>query len=127
LKRFVEIWLHRERTNTEKSLLPAGIHSTSVPGVTCGMLKRYGCPCEHICLDYFLCSQVVDQHFNARQHVSELRKQLEERATMLRSIQKRLLMRFKVSSCCCKIRCGMDAPLAMSTLHQQFHAGSHGR
>ncbi|KAJ9505514.1 hypothetical protein QJQ45_021083 [Haematococcus lacustris] len=39
--------------------------------------------------------RVIDAHFAARQRVRELRRQLEERAVALRSIQKRLLMRFK--------------------------------
>ncbi|KAL6763407.1 PTHB1 N-terminus-domain-containing protein [Haematococcus lacustris] len=39
--------------------------------------------------------EVIDAHFAARQRVRELRRQLEERAVALRSIQKRLLMRFK--------------------------------
>lgn len=39
---------------------------------------------------------VVEQHFIARLSISKLSEQLEERAQQFRSIQKRLLVRFKV-------------------------------
>lgn len=43
--------------------------------------------------DFF---ELVEAHFSARQEVAALRAKLEGRAGQLRSIEKRLLMRFKV-------------------------------
>ena len=46
----------------------------------------------------FTSFKVVDQHFEIRQRAAEQRKRLEDRAVQFRNIEKRLLMRFKVTA-----------------------------
>jgi hypothetical protein len=42
---------------------------------------------------------LIERHFSARQAISSIDSQLEQQGVIFRSIQKRLLVRYKVSCC----------------------------